>query len=345
MKNYFPFLLLIFFTLCAFGKAPKEGLLWKISGNGLSQPSYLFGTWHGDTELRNQSFLDSVPGFHASFRSVKQFMCEKTLTGASKSTNSSQDKLRAVMLLPKDTTYSDLLDKSQISILDTFLTKKLKVTSDKMNLRPNALSYILTQMISEDTVRSRIRQKVMILESSTRLPDSVVIARRKQLYSEQDIMDYALLKKAEAKGMEVVGLDELIEYQPIMLFTTDATLKQQADSLVRFINRSGFDHLVDSMNLLTSALRDVYREQNIHKLKDEKQKLMDGIVKMDTWTKNKMDEMTQSLVSDRNRDWMKHIPTYIKNKSTFIAVGALHLPGEDGLIQLLRDAGYTVEPM
>ena len=345
MKNYFPFLLLIFFTLSAFGKAPKEGLLWKISGNGLTQPSYLFGTWHGDTELRNQSFLDSVPGFHASFRSVKQFMCEKTLTGASKSTNSSQDKLRAVMLLPKDTTYSDLLDKSQISILDTFLTKKLKVTSDKMNLRPNALSYILTQMISEDTVRSRIRQKVMILESSTRLPDSVVIARRKQLYSEQDIMDYALLKKAEAKGMEVVGLDELIEYQPIMLFTTDATLKQQADSLVRFINRSGFDHLVDSMNLLTSALRDVYREQNIHKLKDEKQKLMDGIVKMDTWTKNKMDEMTQSLVSDRNRDWMKHILTYIKNKSTFIAVGAVHLSGEEGLIQLLRNAGYTVEPM
>ena len=345
MKNYFPFLLLIFFTLGAFGKAPKEGLLWKISGNGLTQPSYLFGTWHGDTELRNQSFLDSVPGFHTSFRSVKQFMCENRFAVLPKATNSSQDKLRALILLPTDTTYSDLLDKSQISILDTFLTKKLKVTSDKMNLRPNALSYILTQMISEDTVRSRIRQKVMILESSTRLPDSVVIARRKQLYSEQDIMDYALLKKAEAKGMEVVGLDELIEYQPIMLFTTDATLKQQADSLVRFINRSGFDHLVDSMNLLTSALRDVYREQNIHKLKDEKQKLMDGIVKMDTWTKNKMDEMTQSLVSDRNRDWMKHILTYIKNKSTFIAVGALHLPGEDGLIQLLRDAGYTVEPM
>ncbi|MEA4808144.1 TraB/GumN family protein, partial [Macellibacteroides fermentans] len=328
-----------------YGKAPKEGLLWKISGNGLTQPSYLFGTWHGDTELRNQSFLDSVPGFHTSFRSVKQFMCERTLDEASMSSNSSQDKLRAVMLLPKDTTYSDLLDKSQISILDTFLTKKLKVTSDKMNLRPNALSYILTQIIFEDTVRSRIRQKVKILESSTRLPDSVVIARREQLYSDQDIMDYALLKKAKAKGLEVIGLDALIGYQPIELFSTDITLKQQADSLVRFINRSGFDHLVDSLNLLAGTLRDVYREQNIHKLKDERQKLMDGIVKMDSWTKNKMDEMTQSLVSDRNKGWMKHIPIYIKNKSTFIAVGALHLPGEEGLIQLLRDAGYTVEPM
>jgi uncharacterized protein YbaP (TraB family) len=345
MKNYFPFLLLIFFTLCAFGKAPKEGLLWKISGNGLTQPSYLFGTWHGDTELRNQSFLDSVPGFHTSFRSVKQFMCEKTLTGASKSTNSSQDKLRAVMLLPKDTTYSDLLDKSQINVLDTFLTKKLKVTSDKMNLRPNVLSFMFYEMISEDTVRSRIRQKVMILESSTRLPDSVVIARRKQLYSEQDIMDIALLKKAKAKGLELIGLDELIGYEHNTIFTTDMTLKQQADSLVQFINRSGFDDIVNTKNLMVGGVRDAYREQNIHKVKDEKQKLMDGIVKMDTWTKNKMDEMTQSLVSDRNRDWMKHILTYIKNKSTFIAVGALHLPGEDGLIQLLRDAGYTVEPM
>ncbi|MBP9970851.1 MAG: TraB/GumN family protein, partial [Paludibacteraceae bacterium] len=35
--------------------------------------------------------------------------------------------------------------------------------------------------------------------------------------------------------------------------------------------------------------------------------------------------------------------TYIANKSTFIAVGALHLPGKDGLINLLREAGYTVE--
>jgi len=345
MKNYFPFLLLIFFTLCAFGKAPKEGLLWKISGNGLTQPSYLFGTWHGDTELRNQSFLDSVPGFHASFRSVKQFMCENTFAEASKAANSSQDKLRALMFLPKDTTYSDLLDKSQISILDTFLTKKLKVTSDKMNLRPIVLSYILSQMTVEDTVRSRIREKVMILESSTRLPDSVVIARRKQLYSEQDIMDIALLKKAKAKGLELIGLDELIEYQSSILFATDITLKQQADSLVRFISRSGFDHLVDSINLKIVALRDAYREQNIHKVKDEKQKQLDEIVKMDSGLKNRMDNMMQSMLTDRNKDWMKHIPTYIKNKSTFIAVGAVHLSGEEGLIQLLRDAGYTVEPM
>lgn len=345
MKNYFPFLLLIFFTFCTYGKAPKEGLLWKISGNGLTQPSYLFGTWHGDTELRNQSFLDSVPGFHASFRSVKQFMCENTAGVVPQAPDSSLNKLRALMIMPKDTTYSDLLDKSQQSILDTFLLKTLKETSSKMELRPGVLAFILCQIAVEDTVKSRIRQKVKILESSTRLPDSVVLARREQLYSDNDIMDYALLKKAKAKGLELVGLDNLIGYQPTDLFTSDVSLKEQADSLVQCIARSFFDHWVDSTNFKTGALRNAYREQNIHKVKYEKQQQLDEIVKMDSRHRIKMNEMMQSMLTDRNKDWMKHIPTYIKNKSTFIAVGAVHLSGEEGLIQLLRNAGYTVEPM
>ncbi len=249
------------------------------------------------------------------------------------------------MIMPKDTTYSDLLDKSQQSILDTFLLKTLKETSSKMELRPGVLAFILCQIAVEDTVKSRIRQKVKILESSTRLPDSVVMARREQLYSDNDIMDYALLKKAKAKGLELVGLDNLIGYQPTDLFTCEASLKEQADSLVQCIARSVFEHWVDSTNFKTGALRNAYREQNIHKVKYEKQQQLDEIVKMDSRHRIKMNEMMQSMLTDRNKDWMKHIPTYIKNKSTFIAVGAVHLSGEEGLIQLLRDAGYTVEPM
>ena len=59
--------------------------------------------------------------------------------------------------------------------------------------------------------------------------------------------------------------------------------------------------------------------------------------------KKKAPDLMQSISVDRNKKWMNHIPTYIANKSTFIAVGALHLPGKDGLINLLREAGYTVE--
>jgi uncharacterized protein YbaP (TraB family) len=37
------------------------------------------------------------------------------------------------------------------------------------------------------------------------------------------------------------------------------------------------------------------------------------------------------------------MPAIMKQAPTFFAVGAGHLPGEKGVLQLLRNAGYTVE--
>ena len=41
-------------------------LLWKISGNKLKQPSYLFGTHH----LVTSDYLDSIPNIYKSFNST-----------------------------------------------------------------------------------------------------------------------------------------------------------------------------------------------------------------------------------------------------------------------------------
>ena len=49
------------------------------------------------------------------------------------------------------------------------------------------------------------------------------------------------------------------------------------------------------------------------------------------------------LVDERNHDWLPKIEKHIKQEPCFIAVGALHLPGNDGLINLLRKAGYKVK--
>ena len=90
-------------------------------------------------------------------------------------------------------------------------------------------------------------------------------------------------------------------------------------------------------------MRNAYREQDINKVKDEKQKQIDQLIASSKNMKKKAPDLMQSISVDRNKKWMNHIPTYIANKSTFIAVGALHLPGKDGLINLLREAGYIVE--
>jgi uncharacterized protein YbaP (TraB family) len=51
------------------------------------------------------------------------------------------------------------------------------------------------------------------------------------------------------------------------------------------------------------------------------------------------------LLDKRNRAWIPKIGELAKEKSTFIAVGAMHLAGDSGVIKLLREAGYTVSPM
>lgn len=51
------------------------------------------------------------------------------------------------------------------------------------------------------------------------------------------------------------------------------------------------------------------------------------------------------ILLNRNSDWVKKLPSILSQGSSFIAVGALHLPGEEGLINQLRKLGYTVTPV
>jgi uncharacterized protein YbaP (TraB family) len=51
------------------------------------------------------------------------------------------------------------------------------------------------------------------------------------------------------------------------------------------------------------------------------------------------------LLKNRNEKWMNVLPALMQRESQFIAVGALHLPGPDGLIAVLRKAGFTVVPV
>jgi len=54
--------------------------------------------------------------------------------------------------------------------------------------------------------------------------------------------------------------------------------------------------------------------------------------------------VTEAIVYQRNRKFSEQLISLMKRKSVFCAVGALHLPGETGLIKSLRNAGFTVEP-
>ena len=49
------------------------------------------------------------------------------------------------------------------------------------------------------------------------------------------------------------------------------------------------------------------------------------------------------MLKNRNQNWISRIEKIAKGKSTFFGVGAAHLGGQQGVIALLRKAGFTVE--
>ncbi len=55
-----------------------------------------------------------------------------------------------------------------------------------------------------------------------------------------------------------------------------------------------------------------------------------------------MPQFQEKMITSRNRHMAEAAAKYLDKGNAFIAVGALHLPGADGLVELLRQAGYTV---
>ena len=56
-------------------------------------------------------------------------------------------------------------------------------------------------------------------------------------------------------------------------------------------------------------------------------------------------EEEAALIYDRNENWVKSMPGIMKSTPTFFAVGSAHLVGEKGLLNLLRNNGFQVDPV
>ena len=127
---------------------------------------------------------------------------------------------------------------------------------------------------------------------------------------------------AAEKGKQVGGL-ETMEYQLGLLY--GSSLQDQADALMDMVRRSNSKELLQE---LTAA----YKTQNL-----------------DTLWKIFQDQMTQleydALVKTRNLNWLEEMKVLLPTRSTLYVVGAGHLPGDAGMINLLREAGYKVKPV
>lgn len=133
-----------------------------------------------------------------------------------------------------------------------------------------------------------------------------------------------LMRIAKEQDEEVNGL-ETIEDQ-LRVFD-EIPYKAQAKDLVR----SAKDNLAYDKKSFTKMLK-VYKEEDINAMIDM----------MNDENFTSVAEHQDKLLDNRNKNWIPKISEYAKEQPTFFGVGAGHLAGENGVIKLLRNAGYTV---
>lgn len=272
----------------------ENSLLWKISGNGLEKPSYIFGTHH----LVPIAFLDSIPGIKTAFEETAQTVGELDMSDMTEM----QMKIMGEAVLPPDVTYETLLPSDDVALLDSMLKAVVGVGLDQLGqLKPAMLSNLISISLYQRYYPS--------------------------VGSAQNIDNY-FQEEAIKRSRPVVGL-ETAEDQIYVLLNAQP-IERQAEMLACMVKHP--ELLKEQMDKLQSA----YYAQDIQTL----YKLQEEEIADDPCPST--EEEKNMLNGDRNRKWLEKLPAIMQEKSSFIAVGCLHLPGDEGILEGLKKLGYNV---
>ena len=143
-------------------------------------------------------------------------------------------------------------------------------------------------------------------------------------------MDLSLSLRASGSGLEVVGL-ETLEQQ--LSFLEDMPIPMQLSLLDQAIAESGM------VTEVHKQMVNAYLENNLvslQALSDEQFKIVG---------ESASDYFIESGIHARNHRMAESLLHLFENKTVFVAVGALHLPGEEGLLNILRQHGYVLSPL
>ena len=144
-------------------------------------------------------------------------------------------------------------------------------------------------------------------------------------FNQQEQLDSEIQKRGAAAGKEIGGL-ETMEIQCQALF--GSPILEQANDLMDLVRNDG------------KSVEMAHRLANAYLAGDLSEML--SIIEDPTFGSS---EGTERLINKRNANWVRVMAGLLPTASVLIAVGAGHLPGDKGLISLLRKEGYTVTPV
>ncbi len=286
--------ILIFLLFVAFAckqkdnEAPAKGnsLLWRVSGNGLEKPSYLYGTVHiicSEDAALSENFKKIIRKADAVYFEVDMDDMTEMM--------SSIDHMK----MRGDTTLELLLSESDFE-------KVKQYVEDNSSMLPfSELKKFLPILVS-----TILAEQVMDCEESTGI--------------EELIMKQAKKIKKPIHGMESSA------YQFSLM--DSIPYAEQAKELVVFVDSAAKE---GSLKAEMDKFYDAYLEQNMDKVEKITMEMDCTLIKY-----------ADMLLYNRNRNWVVKLKKLMPEKSVVVAVGAGHLPGKNGLIDLLKKEGYEV---
>ncbi len=288
----------LLFALMMLAFASQAQLLWKVSGNGLSRPSYIMGTYH----FAPASMMEKIPGMQQALEGCDVVVGE--IEKESMMSAEAQAKMAQAMIAPLDSTLDKLFSPEDLAIVEQVFDKyfgAMGVKLSQMNmLKPNAIS-----------VQMQAMQAVKYFPN----------------FNQNELIDLAVQTAANEMGRPSIGL-ETIEEQIELLF--NGPLTEQAEGLLEACKKD------DLFTVQSSALVEAYMAQDLNRIE---------AVFTDPELGGENAEEMEALIYDRNRNWAEKLHKMMPERAALVCVGAGHLPGDQGLLQLLRNRGYTVEPM
>jgi uncharacterized protein YbaP (TraB family) len=141
-------------------------------------------------------------------------------------------------------------------------------------------------------------------------------------------MEQLVMKEAKKSGKTIKGL-ETMAYQ-LSIFDS-IPYKLQAEQLAQYVKKN---QTPEDSRKEFAELERAYRTQDLKKMEQLTMEDDMGVARF-----------TDLLLYNRNQNWVTKMEPLMKEGTSVFAVGAGHLPGDKGILNLLRKMGYKVEPV
>ena len=282
-------------------------LMFRISGNGLEKPSYILGTIH----VLSGDLLDSIPAFLEAENQCQQLFVESDVTDQ-KDRQERRAAGQQLVTLSDGKTIADVLGEERMAILQERMKETCHINlADSaaqtiLHYQPFFFTYMLNMM-----VQMEVYMKYPAMRNG-------------------NMMDVVCMKRAKARGWKVGNLDQVFTSEELgKIKETITPIDEQVDTLMAFLNN--FDERRQEMLNKFEGMHNIGNYWSAGDYEGFERFIQPA------------NEASPAIYAERNKKWMPIIIEAAKEMPTLYVFGAGHLAGPEGVVRMLRDAGYTVE--